>query len=126
MPDSDDKHSMTTSSESVVSNSLLIRATHIVLLLMAFMYLLVFAKDILIALVLVTVATASAGIHMPDMLMAPAGVLAMLFIYGNFVDPIAHAHRFKLNPIAIFVSIVFWSWIWGARVPSLPCRSWWY
>ena len=78
----------------------------------------------LIALVLVTVATASAGMKMPDLLIAPGGVLVMLFIFGNFVDPFAHAQRFKLNPIAIFVSIVFWSWIWGVAgtfiaVPTL-------
>jgi len=78
----------------------------------------------LIVLVLVTVASATAGLHMPDLLIAPGGVLIALFIFGNFVDPIAHAQRFKLNPIAIFVSIVFWSWIWGVAgtfiaVPTL-------
>ena len=67
----------------------------------------------LIALVMVTVATASAHIHMPDLFIAPGAMLILLFIFGNFVDPFAHAQRFKLNPIAIFVSIVFWSWIWG-------------
>ena len=51
MSDSEKKPSNPISSEYVFSNSLLIRATHIVLLIMAFMYLLVFAQDILIPLV---------------------------------------------------------------------------
>lgn len=78
----------------------------------------------LIALVMVTIAAASAHIHFPDLLIAPGSMLILLFIFGNFVDPFAHAQRFKLNPIAIFVSIIFWSWIWGVAgtfiaVPTL-------
>lgn len=32
---------------------------------------------------------------------------------GNFITPIILGQRFTLNPIVIFVWLIFWGWIWG-------------
>jgi hypothetical protein len=32
---------------------------------------------------------------------------------GNFITPIMLGQRFTLNPIVIFVWLIFWGWIWG-------------
>lgn len=32
---------------------------------------------------------------------------------GNFITPIILGQRFTLNPIVIFVWLMFWGWIWG-------------
>lgn len=32
---------------------------------------------------------------------------------ANFVTPILLGRRFTLNPVAIFISLMFWLWLWG-------------
>jgi predicted PurR-regulated permease PerM len=39
--------------------------------------------------------------------------LALHLIESNFVTPILLGRRFTLNPVAIFVSLMFWLWLWG-------------
>lgn len=64
-----------------------------------------------LALVLVSVATVQFD---PTTLLVAAGiVLGLMFVTGNFIDPMVHASRFELNPIFLFIAIIFWSWIWG-------------
>jgi predicted PurR-regulated permease PerM len=44
----------------------------------------------------------------------PAGVyLVINFIQSNLVSPLVLGRRLTLNPVAIFVGLVFWLWIWG-------------
>ena len=35
-------------------------------------------------------------------------------IEGSVVRPIVLGKRLSLNPIIVFVSIIFWGWMWGA------------
>ena len=39
------------------------------------------------------------------------GVLTI--IEGNFVTPAILGRQLKLNPIAVFLSMLFWTWVWG-------------
>jgi predicted PurR-regulated permease PerM len=32
---------------------------------------------------------------------------------ANFITPVLLGRRFTLNPVVIFVSLIFWTWLWG-------------
>ena len=70
------------------------------------------------------------------MALAPAFVLmALNFIEGQFVTPMVVAQRVVLNPLSVFLAIVFGGWIWGVvgavlAVPGLivaasVAQHWW-
>ncbi len=46
-------------------------------------------------------------------LMVPAAFLGINLIQGNLVSPTLLGHRLALNPVAIFVGLAFWYWVWG-------------
>ncbi|HEU4649364.1 MAG TPA: AI-2E family transporter [Gemmatimonadales bacterium] len=46
-------------------------------------------------------------------LLVPGVYLAINFVQSNFVSPLLLGRRLTLNPVAIFVGLVFWWWIWG-------------
>ena len=59
-------------------------------------------------------------------LVVPAAFLAITSMEGYFVTPMAVGKRLILNPLLIFVSLVFWFWLWGIigallTVPILVC-----
>jgi predicted PurR-regulated permease PerM len=46
-------------------------------------------------------------------LVAPVLYFAINFIEGSFVTPTVLGRRLTLNPVVVFVGIVFWGWLWG-------------
>ncbi|MEO7085890.1 MAG: AI-2E family transporter [Gemmatimonadaceae bacterium] len=46
-------------------------------------------------------------------LLIPASFLAINLIQGNIVSPLLLGHRLSLNPVALFIGLAFWFWIWG-------------
>jgi predicted PurR-regulated permease PerM len=44
----------------------------------------------------------------------PLAYLAIEAIEGNVVQPLLLGRSLVLNPVAIFVSLLFWGWLWGA------------
>jgi predicted PurR-regulated permease PerM len=46
-------------------------------------------------------------------LMPAGGYLMLHLAEANFVTPILLGRRFTLNPVAIFISLMFWLWLWG-------------
>ena len=46
-------------------------------------------------------------------LLAPAAFLAINLLQANLVTPLLLSHRLSLNPVAVFVGLAFWFWIWG-------------
>jgi predicted PurR-regulated permease PerM len=46
-------------------------------------------------------------------LMVPAVYIAINFIQGNVLVPMVLGRRLTLNPVAIFIGLVFFWWIWG-------------
>jgi len=43
----------------------------------------------------------------------PAWYLLFHLLEANFITPILLGRRFTLNPVLIFVSLIFWIWLWG-------------
>lgn len=43
----------------------------------------------------------------------PVIVLVLQIIESNFVTPALVGRRLQLNPIAVILSILFWTWMWG-------------
>jgi predicted PurR-regulated permease PerM len=46
-------------------------------------------------------------------LVAPVFVLCCDIVEGQFITPLMLGRRLELNTVAVFISISFWSWIWG-------------
>jgi predicted PurR-regulated permease PerM len=46
-------------------------------------------------------------------LAVPAVYLAVSFVEGNFITPLVLGRRLTLNPVVIFVGILFWFFLWG-------------
>jgi predicted PurR-regulated permease PerM len=47
---------------------------------------------------------------------AVAPTLALIAVHAieaNLVTPLVVGHRLELNPLAVFVSVLLWGWIWG-------------
>ena len=47
-------------------------------------------------------------------LIAPAIFMAFTFFEGNFLMPSVVGRQLLLHPLAVFLSIAFWGWLWGA------------
>jgi predicted PurR-regulated permease PerM len=46
-------------------------------------------------------------------LLPPAAFLALVTVEGQIITPTVLGHRLTLNPLVVFVAIVFWAWLWG-------------
>jgi predicted PurR-regulated permease PerM len=46
-------------------------------------------------------------------LLVPASFLVINLIQGNVVSPLVLGHRLSLNPVALFIGLAFWFWVWG-------------
>ena len=47
------------------------------------------------------------------MLVPPALFLALHFVESNFIGPLVMGHRLRISPVFVFLSVLFWSWLWG-------------
>ena len=41
------------------------------------------------------------------------GYLAVNVVFGNFVEPTFMGRRLGLSTLVVFISLVFWGWVWG-------------
>ena len=46
-------------------------------------------------------------------ILPPAWYLLLHLLEANLITPILLGRRFTLNPVVIFVSLIFWTWLWG-------------
>jgi predicted PurR-regulated permease PerM len=46
-------------------------------------------------------------------LFAPLLFLALATLEGHFVTPSIMGRRLTLNPLTVFLSLIFWTWLWG-------------
>jgi predicted PurR-regulated permease PerM len=60
-----------------------------------------------------TVAGLTTFASMPHALAVPGVFIVINLIQGNVVSPLVMGKRMTLNPVALFVGLVFWWWVWG-------------
>lgn len=63
---------------------------------------------------------------LPHALLVPALFFAATVLEGQFITPILLGRRLELNTVAVFVTLVFWGWLWGIAgalmaMPFLVC-----
>lgn len=46
-------------------------------------------------------------------LLAPVVYLSIEIVQGQFVTPMVLGARFSMNPVVIFIWLMFWGWLWG-------------
>jgi predicted PurR-regulated permease PerM len=46
-------------------------------------------------------------------LVAPLAFIGITFLEGHFVTPTIIGRRLELNALAVFISLAFWTWLWG-------------
>jgi predicted PurR-regulated permease PerM len=46
-------------------------------------------------------------------LLPPAAFVALTTIEGHIITPTILGRRLTLNPLVVFIAIVFWAWLWG-------------
>jgi predicted PurR-regulated permease PerM len=62
---------------------------------------------ILVMVGLMAFSTISAG------LIAALAFVGLAFLEGHFITPTIIGRRLELNALAVFVSLAFWTWLWG-------------
>jgi predicted PurR-regulated permease PerM len=67
----------------------------------------------LTAVVVFTLAGLSTFPETAHALMIPGSFLAINVLQANLVTPLVLGHRLTLNPVAIFIGLAFFFWIWG-------------
>lgn len=58
---------------------------------------------------------------------APAAIyLSMNMTEGQFVTPSLVGHHMQVNPLLVFVSLIFWLWLWGpiGGIIAIPILVW--
>jgi len=46
-------------------------------------------------------------------LLPPGWYLLLHLLEANLITPVLLGRRFTLNPVVIFISLIFWTWLWG-------------
>jgi predicted PurR-regulated permease PerM len=65
------------------------------------------------AVVVLGVAGLSAYDEIGRALLIPGSFLAINLLQANLITPLLLGHRLTLNPVAIFIGLAFFFWIWG-------------
>ena len=61
------------------------------------------------------------------MVAAPAAIFVLLNVLeGQFITPSLIGRRLALNPLLVFISLVFWLWLWGplGGIVAIPVLMW--
>jgi predicted PurR-regulated permease PerM len=61
-----------------------------------------------------------------DALMVPLTLLVLTILEGQVITPSVLGRRLAVHPLVVFLSIVFWGWLWGIAgalmaVPIITC-----
>lgn len=67
----------------------------------------------LVGIVIVTVIAFLTFDSIGRILLAPAIYIALETVQGQIITPMLVGLRFALNPVAIFIWLIFWGWLWG-------------
>ncbi len=66
-----------------------------------------------VSLCLLTTASAAHFSNLADILLVPIAFSGITIIEGQFLTPMIVGHRVELNPVVVFVGLLFWFWLWG-------------
>jgi len=66
-----------------------------------------------VSLTVITLVSALTFDSLLQIALPPVAFLTVTTIEGNFLTPMIVGHRLTLNPIAVFLTILFWGWLWG-------------
>ena len=66
-----------------------------------------------VGVVILTIAGLTTFSSLPHALAVPGAFILINALQGNLVYPLVMSHRMTLNPVALFVGLAFWWWVWG-------------
>ena len=46
-------------------------------------------------------------------MLAPIGYLTLTLLEGQIITPWLVGRRLEMNTVAVFLTVVFWGWLWG-------------
>jgi predicted PurR-regulated permease PerM len=64
-------------------------------------------------IIILSIAALTAFESVSHALLIPASFLAINLLQANVISPMLFSRRLTLNPVALFVGLAFWWWIWG-------------
>ena len=67
----------------------------------------------LVTVVLIGIVSLATFNGTEHMLLACGGYLLLDLLKGNLVSPVVLGRRMPLNTVAVFLSLLFWGWVWG-------------
>jgi predicted PurR-regulated permease PerM len=67
----------------------------------------------IVTLAVITIASILTFEDLGRALVAPLVYFALNFSEGYFITPTIMGRRLTLNPVVVFVGLVFWGWLWG-------------
>lgn len=67
----------------------------------------------LVTIVLIGIVALASFPGMEQVLLACGGFLAINLMESNFLTPVVLGRKMPLNTVAIFLSLLFWGWVWG-------------
>ena len=69
--------------------------------------------SIFAAIPAVLLALVQPGLGLGSAALIAAGYLAVNVAFGNVIEPLLLGRRLGLSTLVVFVSLVFWGWVWG-------------
>jgi predicted PurR-regulated permease PerM len=63
--------------------------------------------------IVLTLVGVSTGESVGEGLLPPLIYLGVHALEANFITPMILGRRLTLNPVVIFTSLIFWTWLWG-------------
>jgi predicted PurR-regulated permease PerM len=67
----------------------------------------------LVTLMVITLVSVLSFDQLVPILLPPLAFGMLTFLEGQIISPIVVGRRLTLDPIAVFLSILFWGWLWG-------------
>jgi predicted PurR-regulated permease PerM len=67
----------------------------------------------LVVTVLIGVAALVSFDGTPQVFLVVGGIAGLHLVEGNFVTPHLMGRHLPLNPVAIFLGLLYWGWVWG-------------
>jgi predicted PurR-regulated permease PerM len=66
-----------------------------------------------VTVVLIGIVSLATSNGTENMLLACGGFLLIDLLKGNLISPVVLGRRMPLNTVAVFISLLFWGWVWG-------------